>query len=235
MVLPALVGVIYLLLVVRRQDLTLRGGAALLGLGAFLGVTLAWFMPVVALGGLEYAQATLLHHTLERYVNAWEHTAPWHFYMEMGVWVSLLLVLAGTLLGSAAIAQRTRLVYAGIVGCTWLAMLMTVVWWSTPRSSITAIRSSRLLRGCRRIRLRTGPCSSVVLMNDLALRFNLGYFVPEVVQSTETLHYLERDGQAFCIVEAEEYQGLVALTGRYFPILERQKFGRSTLLLISNQ
>ena len=80
-VLPALVGVIYLLLVVRRQGLTLRGGDALLGLGAFLGVTLAWFMPVVALGGLEYAQATLLHHTFERYVNAWEHTAPWHFYL----------------------------------------------------------------------------------------------------------------------------------------------------------
>jgi hypothetical protein len=88
------------------------------------------------------------------------------------------------------------------------------------------------------VQAHTAPDRTLQLcgpMTELALRFNLGYFVPEVVQSTGTLHYLERDGQAFCIVEAEEYQGLVALPGRYFPILERQKFGRSTLLLISDQ
>lgn len=70
-VLPTLCGLIYLMASGQRPKL--RGWDALLCLGAFLGVTLAWFVPAVGLGGLEYAQATLLHHSLERYVRAWEH------------------------------------------------------------------------------------------------------------------------------------------------------------------
>jgi 4-amino-4-deoxy-L-arabinose transferase-like glycosyltransferase len=49
--------------------------------GAYLVVTLAWYLPAVGQGGLAYAEATLLHHSLERYVRAWEHTAPWYFYL----------------------------------------------------------------------------------------------------------------------------------------------------------
>jgi 4-amino-4-deoxy-L-arabinose transferase-like glycosyltransferase len=359
MVLPTLCGLIYL--VTPGQRLKLRGWDALLCLGAFLVVTLAWFVPAVALGGLEYAQATLLHHSLERYVRAWEHTAPWYYYLatfpaqflpwtlflpqaliaggrpwrhqgragewfalcwlvtilgffsistgkrdiyvlpafpaaallvgwiwarwwrlaadavsvwairlpglmlalmlwglavvvwgsidsflpsrstlllpaspEIGVWGGGLLVLAGTLLGSTAIAGQTRLMYILIVGCTWLAMLMTVVWVYTPqfnqRYPIKAfavevqarVATDKPLRLC-------GP------MNDLALRFNLGRFVPELHQSSEVLHYLDRDGEAFCIVEDEWFQRLAGHAGRPFPVLVRQEFDRSTLLLIANR
>ena len=83
----------------------LHRAVALLCLGAFLGVTLAWFVPAVALGGLEYAQATVLHHSLERYVRAWEHTAPWYYYLaafpaEFLPWTLFLpqaLILGGRL------------------------------------------------------------------------------------------------------------------------------------------
>ena len=79
-ILPTLCGLIYFFMA-HGQRPRLTGGDALLCLGAFLGVTLAWFVPAVTLGGLEYAQATLLHHSLERYARAWEHTAPWYYYL----------------------------------------------------------------------------------------------------------------------------------------------------------
>ena len=360
-VLPTLVGFIYLVPMVRRQRPTLKGGDALLGLGAFMAITLVWFGPAVAQGGVGYAQATLLHHTLERYVNAWEHTAPWYFYLgafpaellpwtlflpqallagiklpqhegregwwftvcwlvvifgffslstgkrdiyilpafpaaallvgwmwsrwwrlaseaapswamripalalavtlwglaigiwgaangllprrsmlllpatrEMSLWGSLLLVLAGTLLGSAAIARGTRLVYACIVGCTWLAMLMTIVWVYTPQFNDRYPIKSFVAEVRARVAV-AGPLQLCGPMNDLALRFNLGDFVPEVVQFSEILRYLARDGETFCIIEAEWYQDLGERTGRFFPILARQEFDRSTLLLISNR
>jgi 4-amino-4-deoxy-L-arabinose transferase-like glycosyltransferase len=357
--LPTLSGLIYL--TVRCQWSQLLARDALLCLGAFLGVTLSWFVPAVAQGGLEYAQTTLLHHSLERYVRAWEHSAPWYFYLgafpaeflpwtlflpqallagvkrrrwrgqegwwfalcwlvtvlgffslstgkrdiyilpafpaaallvgwiwsrwwhrandamsfwairlpalalaltlwglavaiwgavdgllssrsilllpatpEMRIWDSLLLMLAGILLGSAAIARRTRLVYACIVGCTWLAMLMTVVWVYTPQFNRrypiktfaavvhTHVASDRPLQLC-------GP------MNDLALRFNLGRFVPELHQATEIIRYLEGEREVFCVIEAQEYRRLSELTGLLFPIVARQAFDRSMLLLISNR
>jgi hypothetical protein len=72
-------------------------------------------------------------------------------------------------------------------------------------------------------------------LNDLALRFNLGRFVPELHQPSEVIDYLEKDGEAFCVIEAEWYQRLGERTGRSFPILARQAFDRSTLLLIANR
>jgi 4-amino-4-deoxy-L-arabinose transferase-like glycosyltransferase len=359
LLLPTLSALIYLTL--RRQWLRVWGQDALMCLGAFLGVTLTWFVPAVAQGGLEYAQATLLHHSLERYVRAWEHTAPWYFYLgafpaeflpwtlflphaliagvklhshqerdgwwfvlcwlvtilgffslstgkrdiyilpafpaaallvgwiwcrwwnraceagavwtirlpalvlalalwglavriwgavdgllpgrsilllpatpEMGVWGSLLLMLGGTLLGGAAIAQRIRVMYACLVGCTWIAMLLTVVWIYTPqfnqrfpiKSFAAAVQAyvapDRGLQLC-------GP------MNDLALRFNLGRFVPELRQTPEVVRYLGGEGEAFCIIEGEGYRRLSELTGTLFPIVAHQEFERVTLLLISNR
>jgi hypothetical protein len=77
-VLPILTALAYL--TVRRHWKALWGRDGLLCLGTFLGVTLTWFVPAIAQGGMAYAQATLWHHTLERFVRAWEHTAPWYFY-----------------------------------------------------------------------------------------------------------------------------------------------------------
>jgi hypothetical protein len=113
-------------------------------------------------------------------------------------------------------------------------MLMTVVWVYTPqfndRYPIKAFVAE--------VQARVAPARSLKIcgpMNDLALRFNLGDFVPDVVQSSEILHYLERDEEALCIIEVEWYQDLGERTGRFFPILARQEFDRSTLLLISNR
>jgi 4-amino-4-deoxy-L-arabinose transferase-like glycosyltransferase len=359
LVLPTLAGLMYL--TVRRQLWQLGGRDALMCLGAFLGVTLAWFVPAVAQGGIGYVQTTILHHSLERYVRAWEHTAAWYFYLgafpveflpwtlflphallvgakwrrcqkregwwfalcwlvtilgffslstgkrdiyilpafpaaallvggnwshwwhrnpnaesvwairlpvlvlaltfwglavgiwgavdgllparnslllpktrEMGVWGSLLLLLAGLILGGAVIAQRVRWMYGAIAGCTWLAMLMIVVWVYTPQfnhrypiKSFAAdvhahVAPDRLLRLC-------GP------MNDLALRFHLGYFVQELRQTSEVVHYLRGEGQAYCVIGAEGYQRLGELISLWFPIMARQEFDRSTLLLISNR
>jgi 4-amino-4-deoxy-L-arabinose transferase-like glycosyltransferase len=358
LVLPTLAALIYL--AARRQRPQLWGWGVLMAVGAFLGVTLAWFVPAVIQGGLEYAQTTLLHHSLERYVKAWEHTAPWYYYLgafpaeflpwtlflpqaliigrkwlgtrdrdgwwftllwlvtilgffslstgkrdiyilpafpaaallvgwvwsqwwrptlkvvsvwalrlpvvalaltfcvlaigvwgavdnllptrsrlllpatpEMGLWGSLVLMLAGILLGGAAISQQPRLMYILIVGCTWLTMLVTVVWVYTPQfnqrypiKSFAATVHAQV-PGDHPLQL-CGP------MNDLALKFNLGRFVPELHQMPEVIRYLERDGQVFCVIEAELYQRLHELTGRSFPILARQEFDRSSLLLISN-
>jgi 4-amino-4-deoxy-L-arabinose transferase-like glycosyltransferase len=152
----------------------------------------------------------------------------------LGLWASLLLLLAGMLLASAAIAGQIRMMYILIAGCTWLAMVMTVVWVYTPqfndrypiKSFTTEVRarvaSDRPLQLC-------GP------MNDLALKFHLGRFLPELSQSVEVMHYLDQDGEAFCIIEADWYQQLGKRTGRFLPILAGQEFGRSTLLLISNR
>jgi 4-amino-4-deoxy-L-arabinose transferase-like glycosyltransferase len=77
-VLPILTAIAYL--TVRRHLRVLWARDGLLCLGTFLGVTLTWFVPAIVQGGMAYAQATLWHHTLERYVWAWEHNAPWYFY-----------------------------------------------------------------------------------------------------------------------------------------------------------
>jgi 4-amino-4-deoxy-L-arabinose transferase-like glycosyltransferase len=358
-VLPALSGLTYL--TVRCQLPKLWERNALMCLGAFLAVTLSWFAPAVAQGGMEYAQTTLLHHSLERYVRAWEHTAPWYFYLgafpveflpwtlflpqallagarlhphqrrdgwwfalcwlltmlgffsistgkrdiyilpafpaaallvgwiwshwsqrvhnevsmwairlpalmfvltlyglairiwgavdgflprrsslllptthEAGLWGSLLFILGGTILGSAVLAQRTRLIYASIVGCTWLAMLITTVWVYTPQfnqrypiKSFAADVHAHMASG-RPLQL-CGP------MNDLALTFNLGHFIPALYQTPEVIRYLGGEGQAYCVIDVEWYQRLGELTGMWFPIVARQEFDRSTLLLISNQ
>ena len=358
-VLPSLCGLIYLL--VRRQRPTLWGRDVLLCLGVFLGLALSWFVPAVTLGGPEYAQATLLHHSLERYVRAWEHTAPWYFYLgafpaeflpwtlflphalltavklrrhqghagwwfvlcwlvtilgffsistgkrdiyilpafpaaallvgwswscwwqrpinaasiwairlptlglalvfwgvavgswasidsllpsrsiillpatsEMHVWGSLLLGLAGTLLGSLAFTHRTRLMYGCLVGCTWLAMLMTVLWVYTPQFNHRYPIKSFAAEVHAHVD-PDGPLQLCGPMNDLALRFNLGRFVPELHRTSEVMRYLERHEEAFCIIEAEGYQRLGQHSGRFFPVMAQQEFDRTTLLLISNR
>jgi 4-amino-4-deoxy-L-arabinose transferase-like glycosyltransferase len=359
MVLPTLCGLAYL--VVGRPHPRGVGWEALLGFGAFCGLTLLWFVPAVALGGLEYARATLLHHTLERYVRAWEHTAPWYFYLgafpveflpwtlflpqallagvkldrhrggdglrfalcwlvtilgffslstgkrdiyilpafpaaallvgwlwsqwwrlrptrvpswamrlpaltltltlwvlaiamwkgiggffptrntlllpsspEVANWGAGLLGLAGMLLGGAAIARQARAVFVLIAGCTWLTMLITVVVIYTPqfnqRYPIKAFAAE--VQAYVPVNSPLRLCGST---NDLALRFNLGRFVPELSESAEIIRYLAQEGEAFCIIEADWYQRLGGLTGRVLPILARQDFDRVPLLLISNR
>ena len=138
------------------------------------------------------------------------------------------------MLGSAAIAGQTRGMYVLIVGCTWLAMLMTVAWVYTPQFNHRYPIKSFAVE----VQARVAPDRPLQLcgpMNDLALRFNLGHFIPELHQAAEVMHYLAQDEEVFCIIEAEWYQRLGELTGLFFPILARREFDRATLLLISNR
>lgn len=361
LILPTLSGLMYL--TIRRHFLRpeLRVRDILMCGGAFLGVTLTWFVPAVAQGGLEYAQATLLHHSLERYVKAWEHTAPWYFYLgafpaeflpwslflpqalivgvsfrrhrghegwwfalcwlvailgffslstgkrdiyilpafpaaallvgcgwsywwrrvtdgvsvwtiylpafalalifwglaigswgaveglvprrnilllpvapEMSAWSGSLLIVVGLVLGSATIARRIRLLFAGIVGCTGLVMLVTVVVVYTPQFN----QRYPIKSFAATIQAQVPPDRPLQLygsLNDLALRFNLGRFVPEMHHLSDVVRFLGGEGSAFCVIEAAEYHRLGELTGQLFPIEARQEFDRTTLLLISNR
>ena len=357
-VLPTLALLVYLM--VRRKWRASWGTEALLGIGTFLGVALLWFLPAVVQGGMAYAHATLLHHTLERYVSAWEHTAPWYFYLgafpaeflpwtlflpqaliygaqrahlrsregwwfalcwlvaivvffslstgkrdiyilpafpaaallvgwvwsywwerppgeevgwavrlpaialalgligiaagvwggvgllpgrsslllprtpDLRLWMCVLLAAMGLLTGAIALVAQARLVYASIVGCTWLAMLAAVVWVYIPQFNaqypIKSFAADVHTKVAPAIPLRLcGP------LNDLALRFNLGQFVPALPDLPEVAHYLGGDEEAFCAIESETYQVLRDLTGRTFAIIARQQFERATLLLISNR
>jgi 4-amino-4-deoxy-L-arabinose transferase-like glycosyltransferase len=354
-VLPTLALLAYL--IVRQKWRALRGTEVLLSFGAFLGVALLWFLPAIIQGGLAYAHATLLHHTLERYVSAWEHSAPWYFYLgafpaeflpwtlflphaliygaqrayprshegwwfalcwlvaivvffslstgkrdiyilpafpaaallvgwiwshwwecvkvgwplrlpaivlglalfgiaagiwqgvgllpsrssllvpwssDLRLWMCMLLAAMGLLTGVMALVMQPRLIYASIVGCTWLAMLTAVVWVYIPQFNAqypvksfvadihTKVAPTLPLRLC-------GP------LNDLALRFNLGQFVPTLPDVPEVARFLGGDEEAFCVIEGETYRLLRDLTGRTFAIIARQQFDRATLLLISNR
>ena len=358
-VLPILAALAYL--TVRRHWKALWGRDGLLCLGTFLGVTLTWFVPATAQGGMAYAQATLWHHTLERYVLAWEHTAPWYFYFgafpaeflpwtlflpqalvygaqqrqphthegwwftlcwlvtilvffsistgkrdiyilplfpaaallvgwtwscwwdsapngvaawamrlpsiilglgllglaagiwrgvgglvpnssilllphtpEMRFWMCVLLVAMGLFIAAAAMAMPPQLVYVSVVGCTWVAMLTVVLWVYTPQFNARyPIKSFAAV-----INAAVQPNQPLALcgpLNDLALGFNLGRFVPTLPEIPEVIHYLGEGREAFCVVGAEASQRLREETGRPFRIVARQEFDRSTLFLISNQ
>jgi len=357
-VLPTLALLVYLM--VRRNWRALWGTEALLGFGTFLGVALLWFLPAIMQGGMAYAQATLLHHTLERYVSAWEHTAPWYFYLgafpaeflpwtlflphaliygalrahprghegwwfalcwlvaivaffslstgkrdiyilpafpaaallvgwvwsywwervlegetgwalrlpaivlalgllglaagiwggvgflpsrsslllprspDLSLWMCVLLAAMGLLTGAIALVMPPRLVYASIIGCTWLAMLTAVLWVYTPQFNAQYPIKSFAMD----IHTKVAPAAPLRLcgsLNDLALRFNLRQFVPALPESPEVARYLGGDEEAFCVIESETYRALHDLTGRTFAVLARQQFDRATLLLISNR
>jgi 4-amino-4-deoxy-L-arabinose transferase-like glycosyltransferase len=153
---------------------------------------------------------------------------------ELRFWICLALVVMATLIGTAALAMRARLVYVSIVGCTWLAMLITVEWVYTPqfneRYPIKAFAA-----GVNAEVTPNGPLQLCGPLNDLALRLNLGRFVPALPEISEVAHYLTRDREAFCVIEAQAYQQLNALTGQSFPIVARQAFDQAPLLLITNR
>jgi 4-amino-4-deoxy-L-arabinose transferase-like glycosyltransferase len=359
LLLPLLAATSYL--VMQRRWAGVRGREAMLCLGAILVTTLPWYLPAVQRGGLSYVQATLMHHTLERYVRAWEHTAPWYFYgwafpaeflpwtvflphafmlapkrarsehhqgwwfavcwlaavllffslstgkrdiyilpafpaaallvgrvwahwwqevrtpkgtwamrlpvllIALGLlglagslwmlpagdlasrnrlllpttpdtrlWTCVLLSLGGIALASLAVLQRPRLALGGVIGCTWLAMLLGVSLIYTPqfnreypiKAFAHAVRNAldpeKPLRAC-------GP------MNDLALRFQLGRFIPLLPRESDVAHYLGGNEPVYCILDLRSYQRLQGATGRQLTVLVRQELAHSALLLISNQ
>ncbi|MBI3325173.1 MAG: glycosyltransferase family 39 protein [Nitrospinae bacterium] len=105
--LPTLTALAYL--AVQRDWHVARGRDVMLCVGSFLVATLAWYLPAIGEGGLTYAQDTLLHHSLERYAKAWEHAAPWYFYLgafpaEFLPWT--LFLPQALILGAARLGQE---------------------------------------------------------------------------------------------------------------------------------
>ena len=92
--LPMLTALLYRL--VRRDWREVPCREVLVCVASFLVTALAWYLPAVHYGGLTYARETLLHHSVERYFRAWEHTAPFYFYLgafpaEFMPWTLFLL------------------------------------------------------------------------------------------------------------------------------------------------
>lgn len=359
LLLPTLTIAVYL--VVQPDRPRLRGRELGLCLATYATTTLAWYLPALWQGGLSYAQATLLHHSLERYVKAWEHTAPWYFYLgafpaeflpwtlflpqalvlgivlrgrvelsgwwfavcwlatillffsvssgkrdiyilpafpaaallvgwmwsrwsepdsshvgwwawglpsfmlclglwataaavwaaarglfptksalvlptasEARLWVGILLAVAGGLLLSATLARRVLFVYAGILGCTWCALVLTVSWIYTPqfnqRYPIKAFAEA--------VQAHVPPHQPLRLcgpLNDLAIRFNMGRDIPGLTEDAEISRYLDREQRVFCVLTQTTYRRLNTARLQSFPILARQEIDRSVWLLIANR
>jgi 4-amino-4-deoxy-L-arabinose transferase-like glycosyltransferase len=348
-------------LIVQREGWTIRGRDLLACLCTYLAVTLAWYLPAVAEGGLAYLQATLFHHTLERYVQAWEHQAPWYFYLgafpaeflpwtlflpqalvmavtlrmkertqgwrfalcwlvvillffslstgkrdiyilpafpaaalltggvwaywwdqpgsrrrtwaitipvltlalifagigvtvladlhsllpgrnsllmpvtpEARLWAGVPLLLCGVLLAGLALTRHSHLEFAAIVGCTWLIMVLGVVYIYMPQfNQRYPIKSFTAA-----IRAAASPDTPLHLcgpMNDLPLQFYMGRFIPTLPEAPQIVQYLRTDAKVLCVIEWASYQRLSEGMDRPWPIVVRQDLDRAVLLLISNQ
>ncbi|MBI3328270.1 MAG: glycosyltransferase family 39 protein [Nitrospinae bacterium] len=357
-VLPTLITLAYL--AVRREWRIARLRDVMLCGGVCLTVTLAWYLPAIGRGGFTYVHATLIHQNVERYVKAWEHVAPWYFYLgafpaeflpwtlflpqallvlaskeeqehhrgwwfagcwlliifvffststgkrdvymlpafpaaallvggiwsrwwdqvpsrmsrwgvsipalllafgvwglAMGIWEAIevlprkstlllpatlearrwtgvLLALGGILLAGTAMARRPRCVYGCVMGCTWLAMLASAVLIYTPQFN----QRNPIKSFAQDIRMRIDPGKPLHVcgpMNDLALSFNLGRFLPSLATEREVARYLASDDLVYCVLDAPEYTRMGELTGQHFPVLIRYDIDRTPLLLIANQ
>jgi len=357
-VLPTLTALAYL--AVRREWRIVCLRDVMLCGGVFLTVTLLWYLPAIGRGGLTYVHATLIHHNVERYVKAWEHVAPWYFYLgafpaeflpwtlflpqallvlarkegqedlrgwwfagcwlvttlvffststgkrdvyiipafpaaallvgggwsrgwdqvpsrmrkwwmiiptlllafgvwglAMGIWEAIevlprkstlllpatlearrwtgvLLVLGGMLLAGVAIARSPRYLYGCIVGCTWVTMLASAVLIYTPQFN----QRNPIKTFAQDIRTSIDPGKPLHVcgpMNDLALSFNRGRFLPSLATEQEVARYLASGDLVYCVMDAPAYTRLGELTGQHFPVLIRRDIDRTPWLLIANQ
>jgi hypothetical protein len=153
---------------------------------------------------------------------------------EMRIWTGVLLVLGGLLVASAAITRPPGMVFGSILACTWLALLTATAWIYTPQFNqqypIRAFASA--------IRAHVEPGRALYLcgpMNDLAVRYNVGRFIPALPEDVEIFQHLATEEEVFCVIDLAGYRRLSEEAGHPFPVLVRQPIDRSTLLLISNR
>jgi len=72
-------------------------------------------------------------------------------------------------------------------------------------------------------------------MNDLAVRFNVGRLLPALLDDAEIFRYLATEVEVFCVIDLAYYRRLSEQAGHRWPVLVRQDFDRSALLVISNR
>jgi 4-amino-4-deoxy-L-arabinose transferase-like glycosyltransferase len=78
-ILPLLVCLIYLFF--QKDWKAMKEMRLVTGLMLLLGMVLAWYLPAVARGGLDYLRATLLQHSVERFSTGWGgHAKPFYYY-----------------------------------------------------------------------------------------------------------------------------------------------------------
>ncbi|HEV8673978.1 MAG TPA: glycosyltransferase family 39 protein [Methylomirabilota bacterium] len=79
LVVPLLAGATYCLATGRIRAVPARLRLAA-GLGVFLVIVLAWFVPAVARYGPGYFYETVVHQHVVRYTRTWAHAGPWYYY-----------------------------------------------------------------------------------------------------------------------------------------------------------
>ena len=115
-ILPLLVSLTYL--VWQRDWRSIKQMRLVTGGVLFLGVVLAWYLPALAKGGEAYLRATLLKHTVDRYVTEWSHAKPFYYYVlripiDFLPWSVFLItaVLYGFLAETAEKKNRFRFLF----------------------------------------------------------------------------------------------------------------------------
>lgn len=78
-ILPLSVTLLFLL--VQRDWKGIKAMRLLPGILLFIAVVLAWYLPAVLKGGKEYFNATLIHHSVNRYAKGSAHIRPIYYYL----------------------------------------------------------------------------------------------------------------------------------------------------------
>jgi 4-amino-4-deoxy-L-arabinose transferase-like glycosyltransferase len=79
-ILPLLVTLLFLL--VQKDWKGIKAMRLLPGMLLFMAVVLAWYLPAVLKGGIEYFNATLLHHSVGRFAKGTSHIRPFYYYFH---------------------------------------------------------------------------------------------------------------------------------------------------------
>jgi 4-amino-4-deoxy-L-arabinose transferase-like glycosyltransferase len=78
-ILPLSVTLLFLL--VQKDWKGIKAMRLLPGILLFMAVVLAWYLPAVLKGGKEYLNATLVHHSVDRFVKGSAHVRPIYYYL----------------------------------------------------------------------------------------------------------------------------------------------------------
>jgi 4-amino-4-deoxy-L-arabinose transferase-like glycosyltransferase len=78
-ILPLLVTLLFLL--VQKDWKGIKAMRLLPGILLFLAIVLSWYLPAVLMGGKDYLNATLLHHSFDRFAKGSAHIRPIYYYL----------------------------------------------------------------------------------------------------------------------------------------------------------